>query len=322
MRCLFGTDDGVFAVDTATGDVAHRGLAGASIRCLHRSADGRLWAGTGRPRAGAPTVDGFFVADDEGTFRPVELPDGGQVWSMVHLPDDGSMLLAGTLPPRLLRSEDGGATWEELERFQQVSNRDTWTFFDGPATAHVRSLATSVADRGVVAAAIEIGGISVSLDRGVTWKDRTGPLDRDCHAVHLSPAAPGRLLASCQRGIFASDDLGATWNDTPLAEGYFVPLVSALDGVVVYSTSASDDGVVYRSDDGAPFRAVGHGLPRPAHGAATLVVAPLDPECVAYAGSTDDGGAVYVTTDGGAAWERVAELPSTPRRALLADLPF
>jgi photosystem II stability/assembly factor-like uncharacterized protein len=267
---------------------------------------------------------GLYVRGvDESTWQAVVDGPRGQVWSIAHLPDDGATFLAGTLPPALFRTEDNGREWGELTTFQATAGRADWTFFDGPRTAHVRSLSVSAASRGVVAAAIEVGGIAVSMDRGVTWKDRTGPLHRDCHSVHLSRLEPGRLFATCAAGLFVSEDCGVTWETTPRVAGYVVPIVSTLDESVVLTTSVDGDGVVHRSDDGGrTFRAVGEGLPPPDHGAATLLIDPFDAEEMVYVGSTPHGGAVHTSDDGGATWRKVRAVPSTPRRITTAVPPL
>lgn len=324
MRCYVGTDDGLFAVDTASGSVEVAGLGGSSVRCLHWAADGRLWAGVGRARDPDFDAPGLYVRGvDESTWQSVTDGPRGQVWSMVHLPDDGATLLAGTLPPALFRTEDNGREWSELATFQATAGRADWTFFGGPRTAHVRSLSVSAASRGVVAAAIEVGGIAVSMDRGVTWKDRTGPLDRDCHSVHLSRLVPGLLFATCAAGLFVSEDCGVTWEATPRVAGYVVPIVTSLDEGVVLTTSADDEGVVHRSDDGGrTFRAIGVDLPPPDHGAATLLIDPFDAEEIVFVGGAGSDGVVYTSADGGATWRRVREVPATARRITTAVAPL
>jgi len=317
MRFLVGTDAGLFEVDSGGETVEPLGLAGRSVRAIHHAADGRLWGGTGSPRsAGRDGGPALFRREENRSWTPLAEGVIHQAWSIGHLLDSGRTLLVGALPPALFRSEDDGDSWAEVATFQSVAGRSAWTFFGGPDTAHVRSLSFSPSELGTVAAAIEVGGILVSRDSGVTWTDRTGPLHPDCHSVHLSRLVPSRLIATCAAGLFVSDDLGETWGDGPRVEGYFVPIRASADESVLYSTSVRDGDPVFRSSDGgATWEPVGADLPAPAYGADNLALDPDDASRLAYAGTVAGGGAaVFLSEDGGASWRQIAEVDGVPRR--------
>src|SRR5947209_11781151 len=67
----------------------------------------------------------LYVGTEQGLFRStdgadnwsrVESPlDGLQIWSLLVLPSDPDVILAGTCPSRLFRSGDGGRTWAEAD---------------------------------------------------------------------------------------------------------------------------------------------------------------------------------------------------------------
>ena len=311
MHCYVGTDDGLLRIDVDAGAAESLGFQGTSVRAIHRGPDGRLWIGT----RGDEAVSGLHVLDPAGGETRGVAPRIGQAWSIVHAPGDDSVLFVGTLPPALYRSEDAGATWREVESFQQVDNRHEWTFFGGPETAHVRSLSVCPDLPGVIAAGIEVGGVIVSEDGGASWEDRTGPVDEDVHSVHLFRTAPGRLMATCQAGVFLSDDLGRTWESRPQVTGYFVPICASADEQTFLSTSVHGRAPVYRSDDaGWTWRAVGKGLPSPAFGADNVAIDPTDPDRVVYAGSVGKAGTLHSSSDGGATWEKILDLSATPRR--------
>ena len=320
MEFLVGTDDGLLAVHEEAGTVEALGLAGASVRAVHRTPDGRLWVGTGDP-GGSLSGEGHGGLHllEGGAWHRVAERQVVQGWSIAHLPWAEGTLLVGTLPPALFRSDDGGASWSEVDSLHDVASRDTWTFFGGPETAHVRSIAACPELPDVMVVGIEVGGVAVSEDGGASWEDRTGPVDPDVHSVHLFRRQPGRLLATCQAGVFLSDDLGRSWEPEPRARGYFVSTCVSADERVIYSTSVTEGAPVHRSDDGGrTWRAGGGGLPAPSFSADNVAADPQHPERVAYAGNAASGGAFHVSEDGGERWRRVAELPATPRRVRLA----
>src|SRR5881394_1094414 len=61
------------------------------------------------------TEQGLFRSDDGAdNWVRVESPlNGLQIWSLLLLPSSPEVILAGTCPSRLFRSEDAGRTWSE-----------------------------------------------------------------------------------------------------------------------------------------------------------------------------------------------------------------
>src|SRR5438105_2351755 len=56
----------------------------------------------------------FRSTDAAASWSRVESPINGlQVWSVAVAPYDPNLIVAGTCPSRLFRSEDGGKTWSE-----------------------------------------------------------------------------------------------------------------------------------------------------------------------------------------------------------------
>src|SRR4051812_14929109 len=101
MGTVIGTSAGVFVAEAMGQAVATEGLAGRSIRALCR-ANGALLAGAD---------DGVYRSASGGrTWERVGL-EGRVVWDVVAAPQDPSLLYAGTSPPALFRSRDGGASW-------------------------------------------------------------------------------------------------------------------------------------------------------------------------------------------------------------------
>jgi len=139
--------------------------------------------------------DTVFVGLREGGMR--RSVDGGRTWIDCELPEpavfslavsaaDGAVY-AGTEPSRLFRSDDRGESWRELEALLELPSRPNWSFPPRPWTSHVRWIAPSPHDAGLLLVGIELGGLMWSEDGGETWEDHRPGAKLD---VPLSGLAP------------------------------------------------------------------------------------------------------------------------------------
>lgn len=156
-----------------------------------------------------PTIDlmGFTAAKDAGTFYASGHPGHGST-----LPN----------PVGLIRSTDGGATWEEVSR-------------QGESDFH--TLTTTKA--GIVAFD---GTLRTSLD-GVTWDTVAAGFAPAVLAGHPESAT---VLATTEAGLQRSTDGGRTWtlqDGGPVVQ--FAAFASAMDAVGV-----EPNGAVHVSSDG------------------------------------------------------------------------
>jgi photosystem II stability/assembly factor-like uncharacterized protein len=172
----------------------------------------RVFSLTSQPAGGS----GVLAGTDQGIYRwhPSEkkwqhLPsplDDLPIWSLVQSPHDPNVLLAGTRPAALFRSEDAGKTWTHMpvafpERCRAVERpRVTQILFDPD-------------DPRLVWAGVEIDGVYRSADAGKTWVKRIeGLTSDDIHglaAVRVN--GKRKLFATTNKGLHVSFDDGDSW---------------------------------------------------------------------------------------------------------------
>lgn len=260
----------------------------------------------------------LYLGSEQGLFRSTDGADNWQrvespvneqqVWSVLLLPHNPDIILAGTCPSRIFRSADGGRTWSEPPvRIEQHCPRIMHT--------RVTTLLADPTEPGTIWAGVEIDGLRVSRDAGESWQEiGQGLSSRDIHAMAVVTAngRAKKLLASTNNDLNVSGDGGETWR--PLQVGSALPwsYCRALgqkcgrpDVVLLGNGDAppGSGGVIARSEDGGetwqPAR-----MPGRANSTIwNFAVNPVDPELI-YASSVS--GQVYRSADGGASWEKLA----------------
>jgi photosystem II stability/assembly factor-like uncharacterized protein len=190
-------------------------------------------------------------------------------------PSHPQELYAGLEVDGVLRSRDGGETWEDV-------SQPLIKLADKP---HLKSRIVSDT---------EIEGMM------------------DTHALCVSSAAPGTVFLAVRMGVFRSTDRGVNWEDMEI--GRFSPLTYSRDICVsphnprtlftaLSPAARSEDGSLYRSDDlGGSWRRIDRGIKARAT-MMSVALHPKDPEqvyCVSRCGQ------VFGTQDGGAKWQEYA----------------
>jgi photosystem II stability/assembly factor-like uncharacterized protein len=251
---------------------------------------------------------GLFVSED-GADSWAQLPAplaGLQVWSVCLKPGRPEVIVVGTCPARLFRSEDGGRRWAEAQTsIERECPRLMWT--------RVTTLTADTDNPDRMWAGVEIDGVHESTDGGKSWRPiGTGLSSRDIHALVVLPGAGKRLLAATNNDLNLSEDGGQTWQ--PLQIGRAMPwsycrtLVQKCGRPEVIFLGNGDAppgtaGVVGLSlDGGKTWKAA----EMPGRANSTLwsfAVHPADPELV-YGASVS--GQLYRSTDGGLSWQRLA----------------
>jgi photosystem II stability/assembly factor-like uncharacterized protein len=249
--------------------------------------------------------------------------DGGRSWVDCGLPEPGVYSLAvsgadgavyaGTEPSRLFRSDDGGETWRELGALLDLPSRPTWSFPPRPWTSHVRWIAPSPHDAGLLLVGIELGGLMRSDDGGASWQDHRPGAQPDVHSLAWHPRAASRAYEAGGRGAAFSTDAGATWHpaDAGRDRHYTWSVAVAPDDPDCWYVSASSgpfaahgagdpQARIYRRRGEEPWQALDGGLPDPLPAMPYALVAARER---LFAGLAD--GQLWESRDGGDSWSRV-----------------
>ena len=205
MRLWAATGDAIARLDEGDGawDVAVS-LEGSGAQCLAVDPSDRdtVFAGL--------REQGLRRTRDAGeTWEDVELPEAG-VFSVAVSAADGAVY-AGCEPSRLFRSGDGGDSWRALDALLALPSRPTWSFPPRPWTSHVRWIAPSPHDGGLLLVGIELGGLMRSTDGGSSWQDHRPGAQRDVHSLAWHGREPGRAYEASGGGSAWSRDAGETW---------------------------------------------------------------------------------------------------------------
>lgn len=171
----------------------------------------------------AGTQAGISRSDDEGrTWRKA---DGGLSvrhvrWLAFH-PDISDCEFAGTEPAGIFVSHNAGESWRPCPEVEQLREQHKWSLPYSPEAGCVRGFAF----HGLRAyAAVEVGGVLRSDDRGETWRladgsdgnpDLQGPPEPliypDVHSLAVHPSSPDLVYAPTGGGFYRSWDGGKTW---------------------------------------------------------------------------------------------------------------
>jgi photosystem II stability/assembly factor-like uncharacterized protein len=272
-----GTGAGVLRIGAGT---EHLGLDDHRISAIHAFRTGAgdlvILAGT--------YGEGMFRSTDEGTtWTPAnEGLTAPAARTIVPDPHVQGALLCGTEPARLFRSLDAGTTWSELHGILALGSHDEWYLPYSPRAGALRNVYAPPDDTGRLLAAVEVGGLLQSPDRGETWSiDSVGPND-DIHQITGHPEKPDLLWCSLGYAALRSRERG---DDAP-----------ALGGVA-------------RSHDGGRSWDILH-----TRYTRSTIVPPERLDLVLSGPAPDVGqqGGIEVSADGGTSWEPAGDGIETP----------
>jgi len=309
---LVATGAGLVRVGERSTDIL---LARPGLQCV--AVDG------GRILAGS-RGSGLWESDDSGaTWRDAELP-ATDVFSVAFSPVDGAVY-AGSEPSALYVRRDRGS-WEELAALRELPSAPTWSFPPRPWTSHVRWIAPSPHDAGLILAGIELGGLMRTTDGGETWVDHRPGAQRDVHSLAWHPTEPGRAYESAGGGTAWSRDGGDNWEPTDAGRDRHYTWALAVDpgdpdrwwvsaSPGPFEAHGSDRparAALYRWSDGGPWEELDLGLERPLE---TMPYALAATDSRLVAGLRD--GRLFESEDGGDNWQPV-DAPGLPAVVAIA----
>jgi len=257
---------------------------------------------------------GLYRSEDKGAnWELLESPlDGLQIWSVAVHPTDPDIIFAGTKPPGVFRSQDGGKRWERVsidiaEQCLAGAPKVTNIVFDprDPRTVWV---------------GVEIDGVFRSRDGGDTWTHLpalgSDPINQDIHGVAISLSQPTKILATTPNGIWTSMDEGESWTLRGFPRFYEKDRISYCRGVALKADDPEvifvgngdfipgKTGAIQRSTDGGK---TWEAVPLPVVPNSTIywfATHPADPNIIV---ANSLNGYVYTSSDGGDSWKKLKQ---------------
>jgi photosystem II stability/assembly factor-like uncharacterized protein len=244
-----------------------------------------------------PTI---YRSDDGGKSwrearKPPAFPKADALGRAVHHtfwlepghPSEPDVWWAGTSPPGLFESRDGGESWESVAGFNDNPMYGAWCPPEAgtPDGALLNQIKVDPRDPAHLYLATSTGGVFESADRAQTWRplnqnveasflpDPYPEFGQDAHWIALAPTDPDRLWQQNHCGVYRLDRPGERWERI----GKAMP------------AEVGDIGFTI--------------VPHPAS-AETAWVFPMDGTEVWPRVSPGGRPAVYRTRDGGGSWER------------------
>ncbi|MBI3943235.1 MAG: exo-alpha-sialidase [Chloroflexi bacterium] len=198
----------------SSGREIRRGLAGLNVTSVI-AREGVILAGT---------TQGVFRSDDFGrNWQEASTGlDTRHVRWMAYHPDISDFEFAGTEPAGIYVSHDGAATWRPCPEVVTLRDRHKWFLPYSSEAGCVRGFAFHGTR---VYAAVEVGGVLRSDDRGETWRlaggssgdpglgePPPGVVYPDVHSLAVHPSSPDLVFAATGNGFYGSTDGGDTWS--------------------------------------------------------------------------------------------------------------
>jgi photosystem II stability/assembly factor-like uncharacterized protein len=271
----------------------------------------------------AATDVGLLRSEDFGqTWQFVPSPfDRRQGWAVAYHPQVKDLVLAGAAPfedgPSVMRSEDNGRTWAVAEI--DLAARAAF------GACHVTSFAFDPVRPERIWLTAEIDGMQVSEDLGRTWR-RIPPLgtqmiqNSDVHSCYQT--STGTLFATTPNGVWRSTDEGASFAlheyprfDDPEPAAVKTGISTYARGIAVLpgetetllvgtgDWTPGKVGDVQRStDDGISWAPCG--LAEQAN--SNVYAIATSPGHPATAVAATMFGQLFITSDGGQRWDRLA----------------
>jgi photosystem II stability/assembly factor-like uncharacterized protein len=242
-------------------------------------------------------------------------------------PQDERVLLAGSHPAGLFRSEDGGSSWAPIPALNHVPGSERWCLPSDPNGSRALAIVVDPARNGHFWVGIEVGGIVETADAGATWMFTLAGRNPDIHGLALDPVRPEVLYAATgygrfdpndpmeMAGVYRSEDGGESWQyawpdaerrwTRPICIDPRAPHALTAAACPNFQSSYKDPGgaqsVLYQSTDGGDSWC---SLGDSAHSPSAANITALAP--------AERPGSVVVGTDNGEVWLVTGEAEWAP----------
>jgi photosystem II stability/assembly factor-like uncharacterized protein len=276
------------------------------------------------------TPSGLMAGSDSGIYRWdstdgrwIGLPSPTDVQLVTALaisPFDPNILLAGTQPGAIYRSEDGGQNWRNLHVpmkpfvstgfFEDPKSIIANTKARRPAAQHwtrVTHILFDTLDRSLVWAGVEIDGAWLSRDGGRTFaRHAAGLVSDDVHGFAVVAHAGRTVFAATNAGLHKSADDGENWTFQQIdSEWQYTRSILIKPGqrdtmlLTNGNGAPGTKGRLYKSEDAGRTWSDAH-LPGPVESSVYfLATHPADPNLIFAAATL---GQLFRSDDGGRNW--------------------
>jgi len=308
-------------------------------------------AAASTPRPAAPT---FESATSSLRFREIGPATMGGRVNDIEVPiQDSRVIYAAMAAGGILKSVNGGTTWE--------------TLFDKEAVSTVGDVAVAPSNPQIVWAGSGESnnrqssswgnGVYKSMDAGKTWKNMGLAETHHIARVVIHPtnpdivwvAATGKLWsANSERGVYKTTDGGKTWAhvlkvnedtgatelvvDTESPSVLYAAMYQRRRAVFGFNGSGQHSALYKSIDGGETWAMITRGMPystenaptpRPENlletGRISIAIYPKNTDVV-YATIEHATGGVYRSTDKGETWTKMAEIAAVPRPMYFSKL--
>lgn len=228
---------------------------------------------------------------------------GGRTRTILIDPDDntGKTWFVGSVSGGIWKTTDGGDTWANLT--PDLPNLSTATLAMSEANTSVIYAGTGegFGGEGMVSG----NGIFKSLDKGISWQ-AIQSINNDEHFRYVnklwaSPSNEEVLIAATNKGIFKTEDGGATW-DSVFTRGYAVQdIVQNPQNEDVLYAGVNSLGVFKSTNQGETWHPSSSGMTELYR--VSISVSPVDTAYL-FAGveAPGDQTHIYQSRDAGASW--------------------
>ena len=271
-------------------------------------------------------------------YRPIGPFRGGRSAAVTGVPGKPLLYYFGATGGGVWRTSDGGQTWENIS--------------DGFFGGSIGAVAVSEWDPNVIYVGggektlrgnVSHGyGMWKSVDAGKTWRQIGLENSHHISRVRIHPKNPDLVYAAVmghtfgpneQRGVYRSEDGGATWERILFANrdaGAVDLIMDPTNPRILYAStwrvrrtpysleSGGEGSALWKSTDGGDtwteLTNQDNGLPEGTLGIIGVTVSPADPERVWAIVEAEDGG-VFRSEDGGESWQQTSDDRNLRQRA-------